>query len=73
MIGAPFNARLWLTAWDAAGGIVVRTAGRLTLAQMDNEGRDSEICRLRVIGLQPSNAKAIIAQLDAQYRGEAAV
>lgn len=70
MIEAPFNARIWLTAWDAAGGVVVRTADRLTLARAGGEGRDPEICRLRALGLRPINAEAIIALLDARQRGE---
>lgn len=66
----PFDPNRWLAAWEAAGGIVVRTADRLTLARPGYEMHDAEACRLRAIGLQPVNATAIIAVLDARHRGE---
>ncbi|MCW6529732.1 hypothetical protein NED98_05690 [Sphingomonas sp. MMSM20] len=65
-----FNAHAWLAAWEAAGGVVVRTADRLTLARPGYEMHDAEACRLRAIGLLPVNAEAIIAVLDARHRGE---
>lgn len=66
----PFDAPAWLAAWEAAGGIVVRTVDRLTLARPGYEMHDADACRLRAIGLQPVNAEAIIAMLDARHRGE---
>lgn len=68
-----FDPQDWLKAWAATGGIVVRTADRLTLARADQAAADAESCRLRAIGLQPANAAAVIAMLDAQYRGEASI